>query len=135
MAAKPPELTVAEFLLAVLERCPRGSRIEFDQCEGPRLALALREWSFPQQREVPEADYYEVDERFVARFRELLLAHPKELDCCHHLSIVGPNGAVLLASYDNFHPIMKLDPAIQAHVESVVRQKVAGGRAGQRPDA
>lgn len=106
------DMSDAEFLIAVLESVPEGSKIEFDRSEPEAWVHQLRPWSFRQDSTQFEADFYMVDLALVAEMRKLLGENERALDHIHHLSVISPTGVGLLSSLDNFH-LVDLDETLE----------------------
>jgi len=113
----------AEFLIAVLESVPEGSRIEFDRSEPEAWVHQLRPWSLRQDSTQFEADFYTVDLAFVSKMRELLGENGYVLDHIHHLSVISPTGVRLLTSLDSFD-VVDLDDTL----EEKLKMSAAAGK-------
>ena len=88
------------FFVALLQACPVGSRLSFDHSEPESFVRAFREWSHRDQAEAFEADYYQIDARFIAAIEQAIARGELQLD--HHFGIVTPDGRPLCSSMDDF---------------------------------
>jgi len=107
-------MTDAEYFIAVINACPDGSKLYLDQCEVDSWVEELRPWSFRENPQNYDADYYVIDKRFKGKTRELIGINPKDLDVCHHIYITSPGGNQLFSSVDNFWQVELSDEIREA---------------------
>ncbi len=103
-----------QFFLNLLRVCPKGSRLNTEQSEPESFVKAFRPWSHRNQPETFEANYYTIDEAFIAMAEKLMENDVLELD--HHFSISAPDGRGLCSSLDDFC-IVNLADDIKAKIK------------------
>lgn len=84
-----------QFFIVLLRASPAGSRITFDQSEPESFVHAFRKWSYREKPESFEADYYAIDNEFIALAEERAKRGELELYC--HFGISSPEGHWSLA--------------------------------------
>ena len=92
----------ATFFIKSLEASPVGSTLYLEQCEPEDWAKHLMAWSFRNNIKQLEADYYRIDEGFVAAVKSILSKKPESLNAIPHITIVTTEGETFLSSNDNF---------------------------------
>lgn len=106
------------FFCALLRACPAGSRLTFDQSEPESFVQAFRRWSFRENAKSFEADYYTIDDEFIASIEER--AKGGQLELYAHFGIASAEGELLCASWDDFM-IVKLADGVREKVGALLR--------------
>ena len=89
-----------QFFIALLRACPTGSRLYLDEGESESFVDTFRAWSHRDQQDRFEANYYTVNNEFIAKAEQL--AARGELELYHHFWIHAPDGQRLCSSLDDF---------------------------------
>lgn len=105
----------AGFFLALIRACPGGSRLTFDGMEPDTFVAAFHEWSSRSDPDRFEADYYVIDDGFIATAERM--ARGGALDLHDRLGITSPSGELLCTCRDGFM-VIKLARSVAARLES-----------------
>jgi hypothetical protein len=100
-------LTPEGYLLAVLRVCPDGARLDLEECEAQPWRERLAPWAAGKT--------YRVDAGLVAALGELFRDDADGFRGCHHVTIRGQDGALLLTALDDF-AVVWVDPALRDRV-------------------
>jgi hypothetical protein len=103
------------FFVALLRACPEGSRITFDQSEPESFVHAFGKWSYREDPNSFEADYYTIDGEFIALAEERARRGELELYC--HFGISSPEGELLCTSWDDFM-VVKLTKELEEKIRT-----------------
>lgn len=101
------------FFVTLLRACPGGSRITFDQSEPESFVHAFGKWSYREDPNSFEADYYTIDGDFIALAEER--AKLGELELYSHFGISSPEGELLCTSWDDFM-VVKLTKELEEKI-------------------
>jgi hypothetical protein len=106
----------AGFFLALIRACPPGSRLAFDGREPDTFVAAFHEWSSRADPDRFEADYYVIDDGFIAAAGRM--ARGGALDLNDSLAVTSPSGELLCTCREGFM-VIRLAPSLAAGLQSL----------------